>query len=100
MRKLLCWLGMCACRTASDDTGCWGECIHCGRRVGFVDRATLRAYADREMARERIRRGEPVSLAEGLLAIGATQADIISVHFPADETEVGDFELKKGTPHG
>lgn len=50
LRKLLlCPLGACPCRPASDDTGCWGECIHCGKRFGFVDRATLRAYADREI---------------------------------------------------
>lgn len=53
IRALLCRLGFCtACRPASDDTGCWGECIHCSRRYGFVDRATLRRIADAEWARE------------------------------------------------
>lgn len=37
------------CRTEFDDTGCWGECIVCHRRFGFVTRAELRAYADREI---------------------------------------------------
>lgn len=49
LRKLfLCPLGMCPHAPMSDDTGCWGECIHCGNRAGFVDRATLRAYVDAE----------------------------------------------------
>lgn len=51
-RKVLCSLGMCPCRPASDETGCWGECIYCGKRFAFIDRATLRAFADREMAEE------------------------------------------------
>ena len=42
----ICPLGLCPHAPMSDDTGCWGECIHCGSRAGFVDRATLRAYAD------------------------------------------------------
>ncbi len=50
-RLTLCALGMCPCAPEDDETGCWGECIHCGRRFGFVDRATLRAYADREYER-------------------------------------------------
>ena len=49
LRKIfLCPLGACPFKAADDETGCWGECIHCGKRAGFVDRATLRAYADRE----------------------------------------------------
>jgi len=28
-----------------DDTGVWGECTVCGKRVGFVSRETLRSYA-------------------------------------------------------
>lgn len=47
-RLPLCWLGMCACRPANDDTGCWGECVTCGRRAGFVSREVLRRYLDRE----------------------------------------------------
>jgi hypothetical protein len=39
------------CRTEGDDTGCWGECIVCGQRFGFVTREDLRAYADREVNR-------------------------------------------------
>lgn len=37
------------CRTEWDDTGCWGECIICHERFGFVTRAELRAYADHEI---------------------------------------------------
>jgi hypothetical protein len=36
------------CQTMSDDSGCWGECVKCGKRFGFVSRADLRACADRE----------------------------------------------------
>lgn len=51
LRKLfLCPIAMCPCIPMSDETGCWGECLHCGKRYGFVDRATLRAYADAEYA--------------------------------------------------
>lgn len=28
-----------------DDTGIWGECSVCGKRVGFVSREELRRYA-------------------------------------------------------
>jgi len=52
-RKVLCFFSLCETfRTQSDDTGCWGECEICGKRVGFVDRATLRAFADAEYLRE------------------------------------------------
>jgi hypothetical protein len=37
------------CRTESDETGIWGECIICHQRFGFVTRAELRRYADREI---------------------------------------------------
>lgn len=49
--KLLCALGSHPCRPVCDDTGCWGECDRCHRRFGFVDRASLRRYADAEYAR-------------------------------------------------
>jgi hypothetical protein len=53
LRKPLCWLGLCQTfRTESDDTGAWGECSLCGKRVGFVSRADLRAFADAEYERE------------------------------------------------
>ena len=32
-----------------DDTGCWGECIRCGKRFGFVEREALRKYIDEEV---------------------------------------------------
>jgi hypothetical protein len=49
-RRLLCW-GHCPCRLYEDDGGCGGQCVRCGRIVGYVTRAELRAYADREIAR-------------------------------------------------
>jgi hypothetical protein len=46
----LCWLGRCRyCGPASDDTGCWGECMICHKRHGFVSSADLRSYLDREL---------------------------------------------------
>jgi hypothetical protein len=49
LRKFtLCLIGACPFAPNSDDTGCWGECICCGKRAGFVDRATLRSFLDRE----------------------------------------------------
>lgn len=49
-RKLRCWLRSCPCVPRDDDTGCWGECVDCGKRFGFVSRADLRSYLDRETA--------------------------------------------------
>jgi hypothetical protein len=40
----------CRCRTQSDDTGCWGECVICHKRYGFVTRAELRAFSEHEQA--------------------------------------------------
>lgn len=48
---LLCWLGRCRmCKPTFDDSGCWGECVICHKRHGFVSRADLRSYLDREQA--------------------------------------------------
>lgn len=45
---LMCTLGRCQrCRFAEDERGCWGECIDCGRRHGWVSRETLRSYCRR-----------------------------------------------------
>jgi hypothetical protein len=52
-RRLLCRFGQCACRHYEDAGGCGGQCVRCGRIVGYVTRAQLRAYADREIARHR-----------------------------------------------
>lgn len=38
------------CHTMSDATGCWGECIVCGDKFGFVSRKELMAYCDAEIA--------------------------------------------------
>ncbi len=44
----LCAMSLCRTfRPASDENGCWGQCSYCGKRAGYVDRATLRRYADR-----------------------------------------------------
>lgn len=64
-RLPLCWLSLCQTfRTNSDETGCWGECQLCGKRVGFVDRATLRAYCDAE---ERASKPSPLPTSEDAL---------------------------------
>ncbi len=49
-RRLSCW-GNCPCRHYEDANGCGGQCIRCGKIVGYVTNADLRAYADREIAR-------------------------------------------------
>lgn len=48
---LSCALSMCPHVPKSDATGCWGECLRCGNRAGFVSREVLRRYIDREIAR-------------------------------------------------
>ena len=35
------------CRHYEDVGGCGGQCIRCGRIVGYVTRAQLRAYIER-----------------------------------------------------
>lgn len=52
-RKLfLCRFSLCQTfQTVFDDPdGIWGECTICGKRSGYVARADLRAYMDREDA--------------------------------------------------
>lgn len=56
LRKIVCLFHMCPHAPASDDTGCWGECVICGKRAGFVGRATLRRACDREYEQELKRR--------------------------------------------
>jgi hypothetical protein len=41
---------MCPHFTNGDDTGCWGECAICHKRVGYVTSEQLRRYADNELA--------------------------------------------------
>ena len=44
---LFCFFGLCRRCVAKDDAhGCWGECIDCGRRHGYVRRTTIRRYID------------------------------------------------------
>jgi hypothetical protein len=45
---LRCRLKMCGCVTKDDDFGIWGECVECGKRVGYISRVEIRAYMDRE----------------------------------------------------
>jgi hypothetical protein len=48
---MLCIAGLChTFMQQSDESGCWGECSICGKRVGFVDGTTLRRFADAEAA--------------------------------------------------
>ena len=49
-RWLFCW-GWCPCRHYEDAGGCGGQCIRCGKIVGYVTWAELRAYADRLVPR-------------------------------------------------
>lgn len=50
-RQLLCLAGLCSCIPYEDDGGCGGQCVHCGKIVGYVTREQLRRYADAEHAR-------------------------------------------------
>lgn len=48
-RLILCKLSLCETfKTASDESGIWGECQKCGKRVGYVDRRSLRDIGRRE----------------------------------------------------
>jgi D-alanyl-D-alanine dipeptidase len=38
-----------------DETGCWGQCVDCGKRFGFVSRRVLASYADLIETQERHR---------------------------------------------
>lgn len=58
---LRCLLRMCPCRHYEDAGGCGGQCINCGKIVGYVTRAELRAWAD----------GEAIIRGEGLSAAGS-----------------------------
>jgi hypothetical protein len=49
-RRLFCW-GWCPCRHYEDAGGCGGQCVRCGKIVGYVTRAELRAYLDRQLPR-------------------------------------------------
>jgi hypothetical protein len=49
-RRLLCCWGHCPCRLYKDAGGIGGQCIRCGKIVGYVTRAELRAAADRAYA--------------------------------------------------
>jgi len=51
MWRLFCRLGWCPCAPYEDDGGCGGQCTRCGKIVGYVTRAELRAYADRVVTR-------------------------------------------------
>lgn len=55
----MCWLHLCGHKTNSDADGIWGECVTCGHRAGYVTREQMRAYADREIAREMAARQNP-----------------------------------------
>lgn len=49
LRPLRCWFQQCPCRIMSTEYGISGECIDCGKIVGFVGRSALRKYADRHI---------------------------------------------------
>lgn len=65
----MCWAGMCAYRTNSDDDGVWGECATCGKRAGYVSRQELRAYADAEFEREQQKRADRDEMAASISRI-------------------------------
>jgi hypothetical protein len=40
----------CACITQSDENACWGECVRCGVRHGYLERVYLRRRIEAEEA--------------------------------------------------
>lgn len=48
LRKIRCLMRSCPCKQMSDDTGCWAECVDCGKgkETTFVDHRILRSYSD------------------------------------------------------
>jgi hypothetical protein len=50
-RVFICWTGLCPCRHYEDNGGCGGQCVRCGRVVGYVTHAELRNYANRRLPR-------------------------------------------------
>lgn len=49
-RLPMCALKLCGHRANSDELGVWGECDTCHQRAGYVTRADLRSYIEREEA--------------------------------------------------
>jgi hypothetical protein len=46
------WFGLCPhCETYSTDEGIGGKCVDCGKVWGWVTRAELRAYAEKQTSR-------------------------------------------------
>lgn len=43
---LRCYLGLCPCKPQSDDKGCWGQCLICGKKCGYVTREAIRKYIE------------------------------------------------------
>lgn len=49
MYRIFCWLGCCLrCSVYETADGIGGKCLDCGKVHGWVTRAELRAYCDRE----------------------------------------------------
>lgn len=56
-RLFLCPTSLCETfKTASDEDGMWGECVRCGKRVGYLSRLELREIGSREYEAEMLRR--------------------------------------------
>ena len=54
-RRFMCrWIACTQCALYSTPECIGGKCIHCGKIHGWVDRGTLRDYADREYTKHRI----------------------------------------------
>jgi hypothetical protein len=49
---LRCWLQRCPCRSYTDANGAGGECVECGRIVGYLFNHELRKLAEHETRRE------------------------------------------------
>ena len=47
------------CVSCSDETGFWGECVHCHKRFGFVAREKMGRIIDRQIRERLIKLNEP-----------------------------------------
>lgn len=48
--SLKCKLIGCSCISTSDEKACWGECIRCGARHGYLERKYIRRNIEAEEA--------------------------------------------------
>ena len=55
-RMLTCWMMLCPCRPYDDGRGIGGQCIECGKIVGYMTDRELRLACEEDLKRM-VRRG-------------------------------------------